>query len=462
MRSLVVFGFAAVLVASTARAQGLVPGKQGTPQAPLPQIISPSSPATLPQTVPPSAFGSQPSKPPEPATPLVENLRKFDPNTVSLTWANNRWVLADGGSVLKDFGRRESEGQLALRLIRTLHLNQCGTVGTPAPAMEYWLSDGAAPRGPIAGCTVLTFDTDSLHMEEALGQWCVRDARRVLFNFGSRAEDARQALAVLRKYEFSQVAVVGQLTPSMFVFLANPYSGAAKADHPAHQRVSHETPETAAKKADEMNRLKARIPGLEAETVAQPALRPLRTPDQPRQAFTPTAREYGGDGLGSLNKSRPTSAADHGDRVPFDWRQVQVRLDGTDWKLTAGSIVLATFGADQEAARRALDVVRYYRFTELCIVGRPQRHFSYFLSNGLAPRGLPFGTAGEPFLAKALKVAQVEGRWALCAGDRPVIVLGEQREEASDLLQVIVRQRFDHVCRLGRPEDGFTFLVRTQ
>jgi hypothetical protein len=393
--------------------------------------------------------------------PLVENLRSFDPDTLNLTWSNNRWVLSSGNAVLKDFGRKESEGRQALRLARALRLNQYGTVGAPAPAMEYWLTDGRAPTGIVPGLQVVNFDSASLHIEETLGQWCLRDARRVLFNFGSKADDARQALAVLRKYGFEQVAVVGQMAPSMFVFLANT-AGTAPAARPVRSPADHDPPEVTARKAEELKRLKERMPGLDAETVAQPTLRPLRTPDQPRQPFTSTMREFSGDALNAADRPRGVGAADPGDRVPFDWRQVQVRLEGNEWKLASGGLVLANFGADQDAARRALDVVRYYHFTEQRLIGGPARRFSFYLINGLAPHGLPFGIASEPFDPEAVHVQQSNGQWALVAGDRPLVVLGDQRDEATDLLAAIQRQHFDHLCRVGRPEAGFTFLVRTR
>jgi hypothetical protein len=453
-----------LLLVCLAASNGLVAHAQQLRQtAPLPSSTAMPQTSQPFATTPLAPTGQVPApseQPPLDASPLIENLRSFDPDTLILTWSNNRWVLSAGDVVLKDFGRKESEGRQALRLARALRLNQYGAVGSP-PVMEYWLSDGRAPSGIVPGYPVITFDAASMHVETAVGQWCVRDKRRVLFNFGSRADEARQALAVLRKYGFGQVMVVGQLTPSMFVFLANPAGDLAQAGRPVHQLANHETPEVAERKAEELKRLKERIPGLDAETVAQPTLRPLRTPDQPRQAFTATPREFGDDGPNAADRMHSTGGADHGDRVPFDWRQVQVRLDGKEWRLAVGSLVLASFGPDQDAARRALDVIRYYHFTEKHVLGGGSR-FSYYLVNGMAPRGLPFGVPSDSFEAGALKVVEVDGKWSLSSGKQPVIVLGDRRDEAADLLETIKRQHFDHVCRIGRVADGFTFLVRTR
>jgi hypothetical protein len=463
MRNLVVCGMVLVLTGSPTLGQESARSTPLTPSTSLTQTSQPAFPASD-SPVSQSAGATRAGGTQESAPPLVENLRTFDPGTVDVTWAGSRWLLTAGDAVLKDFGRKESEARLALRLIRGLQLNQYGTVGWPVPQMEYWLTDGAAPHGPVTGCTVIAFDSASLHLEETLGQWCVRDSRHVLFNFGSQADDARQAYGLLRKYGFEQVAIVGQRSPSMFVFLANRYGDAPAADaaHTAHPPATHDTPETTARKAEELKRLKERIPGLDAETVAQPTLKPLRTPDQPHQPFSSNVREYGGDGPGAVPGTRPAGGIDQTDRIPFDWRRVDIRLEHNAWRLASGSFELANFGPDQDAARQALDVIRYYRFTEQHLIGRPQRHFSYFLVNGLAPRGLPFGVSGVSFEPLALQVHQVDGKWGLCMGQTPVIVLGEQKEEASDLLEVIRRQRFDLVCTIGRPEVGFTFLVRTR
>ena len=133
----------------------------------------------------------------------------------------------------------------------------------------------------------------------------------------------------------------------------------------------------------------------------------------------------------------------------------------TAWKLAAGSFVLADFGADEYAARQGLSVVQYYRFTERRQVGG----FRYFLSAGQAPHGVMFGMDGQPFQADRLQVRQTDGRWAVCVGDAPLVQMGDAPEEANQVLDVIQRQHFDRICRLGTGEGdgkGMTFFVRSR
>jgi hypothetical protein len=153
--------------------------------------------------------------------------------------------------------------------------------------------------------------------------------------------------------------------------------------------------------------------------------------------------------------------AEQGEWVSFDWRQVQLRQEEGVWKLAAGAYVLATFGADEQAGRQALAAVNHYHFTEHCRIGAPEPLFSYFLVHGQAPRGLMFGLRSQAFGPDKVSVQPLGRQWALCSGDQVLLILGEQPDEARQLLEVIRRNQFDRLCRIGPPDGpGMTFLVR--
>jgi hypothetical protein len=190
--------------------------------------------------------------------------------------------------------------------------------------------------------------------------------------------------------------------------------------------------------------------------LVSPALPPLSQP-APKKPEGPAWRgqPHFGPGHAEMGKALPT-----GERVPFDWRRVEVRQDNGNWKLAAGSLVLANFGSDQHEARLALSAVQHYRFTEQW---RVAGDFRYFLTNGQAPRGLMLGTQAQSFQPDALVVKQVEDRYALCSGDKVLVRLGQRQEEAQQLLEVIKRNHFDRLCRLGEwAPQGLTFLVRSR
>ena len=114
--------------------------------------------------------------------------------------------------------------------------------------MEYWLSNGHAPKGMVSGLHLLTIDNATLRVEQIKGQWSVRDAGRVLFNFRTNEADARNALSILHKYGFTQVGTIGGAGPAMIVMLGH-FDGASDTDksmpHLVHQSPLHSGPANA-------------------------------------------------------------------------------------------------------------------------------------------------------------------------------------------------------------------------
>ncbi len=383
-----------------------------------------------------------PSGPAPPAAPAIpgktfapppESIRSFETDHAFADWSFQGWKISADGTTIKDFGRSEADTRQGLRLIRDLHLNQRGVIGGSTPSVEYWLSDGKPPQGPSSGLRVLPIDGASLRVDQTEGQWVLRDDRRVLFGFGQKEMDARQTLTVVQKYGFNEVGTVGAGTPSMMVFFAqtDPASAAPTA-HPAAPTTG-----PAVDPASPAAKALAKHTGFDALQV--PAVMPLRG-----AAF-------------SSNGASPT--ADTSDRVPFDWRQVQLKKDNGAYKLAAGSFTLADFGGDEYAARLGLSAVSYYRFTEQHQAGG----VTYYLSAGQAPRGLMFGTDGQAFEPDRLAVRPIDGRWAVCVGDVPLTPPSDSPEAANGLLAVIQQHHFDRLCRLGSADGkGMTFFVKSR
>ncbi len=418
-------------------------------RSPASSLSPPISNATTSSMGVPNASGATS----DPPAALTENLTTFDGSHIQLVWQDQTWKFVAGGTVVKDFGRRESDARQALRLIHNLGLTQHGTVGSPVALMEYWLSDGHTPMGFATGMRTLAIDSASLKAEQRLGQWVVRDRLRVWFNFGLRGDEAQQALLVMQKYGFTQVATVGGPTPTMMVFLGNPVrpgSGAATFKPPATM------PNDAATAA-------AALAGYVPPTL--PALRNVAA--QPNQPTVP----FGQGPVQSLGAAQPLTFLRGAppeppgltDRVSFDWRQAAVRQEQGHWKVAAGSHVLADFGTNQHAAVEALKTVQYYHFTEQCQVGQPSPSCSYFLVGGQAPRGIPFGLENHPIDTAHLAVQQVGQKYELVASGQTVLQCGQRPEEAHHMLDVVQRLRFDHVCHVGGPEEpGMTFLVQAR
>ncbi len=373
---------------------------------------------------------------PAPATGAgADSLVAFDPDSTEIRWGAGHWQLLAGGRCLKDFGTREADAREALRLIRDLRLNQYGTVGTPRPVIEYWLTNGQAPQGFAGRARLLPLDANSLRAEEVQGQWCLRDDRRLFFVFGAHADEARRALDVIRRYGFTQVGYVGQFTPAMMYFLGG--AAAGRDTRMAWPATFH--------------------------APANPAGMPTLNPDPRRHAAlrnahheeaAPPAVPMELIAMHQLAAVKPLLADQPtlGDRVAFDGRQLQVRLDGDEWNLYAGSYLIARFGTQQSEALRALNVLQAYRCNEHCLVGRPRPAFTFFLTNGQAPRGEMFGLNGTSFRPQDLTVHQFGPDWGICDQARILLRVSGSETDAKKLLDFIKKQDCDYLCRIGPAE----------
>jgi hypothetical protein len=364
---------------------------------------------------------------------------QFNPDGLDVKWLEGRWHLTAGGVVLKDFGRREQDAREALRILRDLRVNQRGEVGTPRPIMEYWLADGQAPTPSGDFRRLVAFNRDALRVERLQGQWCVRDDRQCLFNFGSRPEEAHQALELIRRYNFDRVGYVGQPTPVLIYFLG-----------------ATDTPSAPPLAQDRMNP-RRRATGKDGDAgkagdgIQQVAARGAVQPGQP--ALAPAGRQ-----LGLPNAAAPHLAA--AERVPLDWRQVQVRQVGGEWHLVYGAYTVARFGKDEREARRAWAAVQFFRFTEHCLVGGPEGRFRYFLVGGQAPRGRMLGMSGRHFRAEALAVRKEGDDFVLGDGSFALLRFGARADEAKEALQAIQKHRFDYLARIGPDDGGLMVLSR--
>jgi hypothetical protein len=398
--------FAYSTVAASAQDQAPPPPlPPGLPAAPLAPRSAPATHAAPTQPTPP---------------PVAEQLVSFDPRLAELQWINKRWQLTAGGVLLKDFGRQETEARAALRLLRELGVNQLGHVGTPQPVMEYWLRDGQAPDGLTSGVRVVLLDLATVRAEERQTHWYVRDASRVLFDFGTHADEAQQAAALIRQHGFTRLAQVGRGTPAMTVFLAG---GTQTLAAPQHLSVPSTIP--------------------------------------PTQIQQTTRPEQNGSPPAAAQPAAPSSASGAlTDRVPINWQKTQLRQDGGDIRLVSGEQTLAAFGGSERDAQLALSVLRYYHFSELCLVGHPHPAFSYFLVNGHAPRGLMLGLAQERFKPETLTVQQNGAAWVIGDGNQVLFNFGSRQEEAKESLKAIQQYRFDTLCHVG--DSGLKFLVRAE
>lgn len=383
--------------------------------------------------------------------PAESPLIRFDGRTADVQFIDGRWHLMAGGARIKDLGVSENDAREALRLVRELGLTHYGTVGTPRPVLEYWLANGAAPRGLPPVRNITTFDRDSLRAEVSAASWCVRDNDRLLFTFGPAEEQARQALALIKRHDFNQVAYVGEPAPIMMVLLNSPESMAGQYPTAAANTLYGAQYPEPARLPSALTELPPAV-GMGGSAAVPPIAGANQMPTSASSivyATMPAPIPFG---------SAPTvAAAQPGEGTAINWQQLQLHRAPDGWKLLAGDQVIGSFGLNDTPGRELQYLIQHYRVTEVCRVGPS---FTYFLVNGQAPRGLLHGVRSVPFRPEALVVQQLAGGWIICHGNDPLVSCGPRFEDAALALQALQRHQFDHLIRVGQEPSTLCFFVK--
>jgi hypothetical protein len=386
--------------------------------------------------------------------------QKFDPNKLQLTVKDRHWSLTEDGKTVKDFGLNERDARLALRIIQQLGLDEVGRVG-PSVGMEYWLAQGHAPMAPLrAGLRTVQLDPAALRVARVQGQWCVRDERRVISAFGTSEADAQKSLELIKQYRFNQAALLGQTVPSMTV-----YFGQQSKEVPVLKinRTAADSASPGSMSSPHFPRLaknKDGTPKMTAPTGPNPGLEGASPPlIAPPTAAAPKEKRPFWHSRTSLGEQKPASADG---RTVFDWRRVEMRVDGGQTDLASGGQVLAHFRGNADDARTALSALRFYRCNELLSLPGDWAG-KWFVVPQVAPRTMMFGLQSDTIHPEKMQVVQVGSRYALAEGTKVILPMGGSVEQAAQLLEVMQKNHVDRVTRVGPAgEAGVAFLLRSR
>jgi len=416
------------------------PGSQPSPPSKLPplQTTLPLQPGNYPGfgNVGPKPNPNPIAMPQEVPLPHPENKIPLNARDITLKRVSGGWQLWGGFKLLRDFGDHENDARNALRVYKELRPTEWVTIGYPKPIVEYALVDGRPPmtlgvpakddpnnangqvggvsfNGPVvtgAGASaIVPIDLKAVRVEAVRGVWCLRDDDNILFNFGPVKADAEQALAVVRRYGFNRIGIVGQPTVVMsYLFVGSDEMLPSKVDKGPLARAA----------------LQAQIDGLTKVGIPIP-------------------------GVGYV-----------GEMVRIDHRKLEIRKDAGNWVVASGTEVLGRFGPNEWTARDAARVLSDGRFTEFCKVG--SAGLTFFLVNGKAPTRVPFTIQGRRFDPGAMKVQQYGGQWAVTENGRHLFDCVSS-EEGETLIRVIKSFGFDQLCHVGPSSKvGVSFLAKAQ
>ncbi|MRR32894.1 hypothetical protein EG834_21755, partial [bacterium] len=148
------------------------------------------------------------------AVEAAEDCVPFNPNNTTVSFDNNNWKIVDGSHALFSFGANQAEAREALAIIKNFKMNQSCFVGRPQPSFAYMLVSGRAPSGSMAGEHCVPFNPASATVAFVKNDWKIVDGDHWLLSFGPNQAEAREALAIIKKYNFNSSCSVGKPNPS--------------------------------------------------------------------------------------------------------------------------------------------------------------------------------------------------------------------------------------------------------
>lgn len=146
------------------------------------------------------------------------------PDQLEVARRDGRWKIVDGDQWLWDLGARgQARANRTLDIVQHYGFTQACYIGRPNPPMTYHLVGQEAPEGQLRGEYCLAFSAETAAVRRSGGGWQLvlgnptppfGSTRRINENtrridFGDNESGARQALAVLQRYGFSQRCFVG-------------------------------------------------------------------------------------------------------------------------------------------------------------------------------------------------------------------------------------------------------------
>jgi hypothetical protein len=217
----------------------------------------------------------------------------------------------------------------------------------------------------------------------------VRDPRRVIFNFGPYENDAQEAIRLIHKYGFNEVAFIGLPNPTMIYML--------KSGEPERQSGS-----------------------------TRDSLRPEYLPQRA------TRYPFDVPGVGIV-----------GERRPIDAMRMETQHAADGWHLMAGPTDLGSVGNSEYQARTAMQIAQRYPFTEYVRVGTSD--FGFFLCHNQAPREVPLGVRSVSFQPKLLAAKRNGDNWTISDGKQTLATFATVGE-AETAIKVIQFYKFDCNC----------------
>jgi hypothetical protein len=402
-----------------------------------------------------------------------EDCISFNPQNVEVRQINGRWKVVEGNMWMLDFGANEVQARKALAVIKHYRMNSQCFVGRPGPSMQYYLVNGRSPVGAFRGEDAIPFDPSKIQVTSIGGRWKIVEGSHWIMDFESSEAEARTAFSIIQKYGFNRICFVGRPNPPMTYFRVEPSIPTIKAElTAAPPRFTGKCPTTinfkgtisVSQACDVKYKFVRSDGGIAPENTLKftaPGAKPVSTTWQ-------IGRDYAGweavQVLSPVSVQSNKAAFDikcapaiAEDCISFDWQKAEVKQINGSWKIVVGTMWLLDFASSESEARRALQIITYYKMNSQCFVGRPNPGMEYYKVNGASPQGALAGEDAIAFDPAHIQAQQISGTWKVVEGSHWILDFGSSQANANKALQIIQNYGFTKICYVGRPGASMTY-----
>lgn len=146
------------------------------------------------------------------------------------------------------------------------------------------------------------------------------------------------------------------------------------------------------------------------------------------------------------------------DCTSLDWHSAAVTNVGGQWMVVDGTHQLLAFGGDFLRANAGLQVIRHYRFTQHCFIGRPNPSMDYWKTGDtVSSAPTMIGADCIPNNPDTTRAQYVSGEWKLVDGSNWLVSFGSRESEARQAEDVVHHYRLNRQCFIGRPHAAMTY-----
>jgi hypothetical protein len=148
------------------------------------------------------------------------------------------------------------------------------------------------------------------------------------------------------------------------------------------------------------------------------------------------------------------------DCLRFNLDSASVVFIQGSWKIVDGAQWMFDFGNQEQQARRALDIIHYYRMDDTCFAGRPHPPMVYLLSTGRAPVGSMPGEQCEFFDPGGISLLHAGEFWSILSGTQVLFDFGNREKGAKQAMLALRHYGFSYRCIVGSTGSSFQYLRR--